>query len=388
MRFKALAINACLLAVVGAFAGAAQAGSISPSSFSTTMSVGETVVVPKTVTTDPSGTSRVDVFFLTDDTGSMGGVINNVKTSASALLGALQGVYADIAFGVGSYDGDPREGNPIGSPPAANLTAAYSRQSAITTSAVTAQTAIATWAAGGGGDGPEANFFALHQVATSGGPTDGVGSTDPGYSTGLDTGWRAGAARVVVWFGDIVSHTTTVDQAEAIAALVGNDVIVVAMNNTSAAGGINGSGQAAAIVGATGGVLINSFASVPVGNVVAAIVAAIGEVTAEIDLTLEVLGGAPAGLNVSFACVDAAGCDDVTGGESRDFTMTITALADGIYPFTVVSPGVAGATESDLICVGGTGEGCERTVPEPGSLLLLGLALAGLAGMRRSKLSA
>jgi hypothetical protein len=352
------------------------------------MNVGDTVVVPKTVTTDPSGTSRVDVFFLTDDTGSMGGTINNVRAAAAALLPALAARFADVAFGVGSYDGDPREGVPLASPPAANLTAAYSRQSAITTNNAAVVAAINTWAAGGGGDGPEANFFALHQVATSGGSTDGVGSTDPGLSTGLDTGWRAGAARVIVWFGDIVSHTTTVDQAEAIAALVANDVIVVAMNNGLAGGGIDGSGQASGIVAATGGVQIFDFDAVPVGDVADAIVDAVGEVTAEIDLTLAVVGGAPAGLNVSFACVDALGCDDVTGGESRDFEMTITALADGLYPFTVVSPGVAGATETDLICVGGTGEACERTIPEPGSLLLLGLALAGLAGLRRSRLIA
>src|SRR5690606_9425000 len=97
-------------------------------------------------------------------------------TTAGALLTALQGAYTDIAFGVGSYDGDPREGVPLASPPALNLTAAYSRQSMITTDTTQAQAAINTSAADGGGDGPEANFFALHQVATSGGLTDGFGS--------------------------------------------------------------------------------------------------------------------------------------------------------------------------------------------------------------------
>ena len=87
---------------------------------------------------------------------------------------------------MGSYDGDPREGNPIASPPAPNLTASYSRQRMITDDTASVAAGIATWAAGGGGDGPEANFFALHQVATSGGATDGVGATDPGLATGLD----------------------------------------------------------------------------------------------------------------------------------------------------------------------------------------------------------
>lgn len=387
MRFTTVVGKFGLAAGICGLAGVAQAGSITPSSFTTTMNVGDTVVVNKRVQTDPGGASKVDVFFLTDDTGSMFGVIGNVKTAAGALLGALQMRIADVAFGVGSYDGDPIEGVPRGSPPAANLTAAYSRQSAITTSAATAQAAINTWAAGGGGDGPEANFYALHQIATSGGPTNGAPATDPGIGTGLATGWRSGAARVVVWFGDIVSHQETVDLAEVIDALTDNNVIVVAMNNSGNNTGIDGSNQADDIVAATGGVQIFNFASVPAGDVADAIVDAIGTVTEELDLTLEVEGGAPAGLDISFACVDAAGCDNVPGGEARDFTMTISALADGLYPFTVVAPGVAGATETDLVCVGGTSpEACVITpMPEPGSLLLIGLALAGVWAVRRSR---
>lgn len=371
-------------AVAASFAGpgVALAGSISPATFEATIAVGESVKVTKTVTTAATGASKVDVFFLADDTGSMGGVIGNVKSTAGALLTSLQGAYTDVAFGVGSYDGDPVEGVPIGSPPATNLTAAYSRQQTITTNAALAQAAINTWAAGGGGDGPEANFFALHQVATSGGATDGVGASDipGGYSTGLTTAWREGAARVIVWFGDIVSHTTTVDQAEAIAALTANGVTVVAMNNFGDNGGIDGSNQADSIVAATGGVIVNNFASVPVANVLSSIVAAIGTATSTLDLSLAVQGGVPAGLDVSFVCTSAEGCTGVGGGESRTFEMTITGLTEGEYDFTVIAPGIAGASERDLITVGDGG-----TVPEPGVLGLLAASLIGAGFARRRK---
>lgn len=379
LRLSPIAAAATLLCLTGA-AGAA---SISPSSFSATVDVGASVTVNKTITLDPTGAGRVDIFFLTDDTGSMGGVITNVRNTASGLLTNLNTRFADAAFGAGSYDGDPREGVPIASPPAANLTAAYSRQAQITPGTAAALAGINTWAAGGGGDGPEANFFALHQIATQGGATDGLGTTDPGLSTGLTTGWRAGAQAVIVWFGDIVSHTTTVDQAEVIAALQANNVIVVGMNSGGAGGGIDGSGQASAITSATSGTLINNFTSVPVGDVADTIVDAIGTVTSVLDLDFFHTAGA--GLGVSFTCTDPLGCDGVGGDESRTFDVTFTGLAPGIYNFIVGARGVS-ATESDLICVPGPGVSCDGTViPEPGTLGLLGLAVGALALARRRR---
>jgi hypothetical protein len=380
------AIISSALATAGLLAaGGAHAASITPASFDATIGVGGSVTVSKTITLDPGGAGRVDIFFLTDDTGSMGGPINSVKTTSVALVAALNAAYGDAAFGVGSYDGDPREFSDgrLGSPPGPALTSPYTRQQTITTDAAAVSAGIATWAASGGGDGPEANFFALHQVATSGGPTDGLGSTDApgGLSTGLATGWRTGAQPVIVWFGDVQSHTTTVDQAEVIAALVANGVIVVGMNSAGANGGIDQLGQASAVTAATGGVLVNSFASVPIGNLVTTIVGAIGEVTSSVDLSF--FHTAAAGLGVSFVCTDALGCDDVEGGGSRTFDVTFTGLAPGLYNFIVGARGVS-AVETDRICVLAPGEtSCTTTVPEPGSLALLGLGLLGLALGRR-----
>lgn len=65
-----------LLLVPGLAAGA----SLSPANVSATINVGERIVIPKTVTLDASGPAvdRVDVFFLSDNTGSMGGIITGL----------------------------------------------------------------------------------------------------------------------------------------------------------------------------------------------------------------------------------------------------------------------------------------------------------------------
>ena len=336
--------------------------SITPDSFEATIAVGETVTVTKTVTTDKGGASKVDVFFLADNTGSMGGVINNVRSAAESILNGLTAAITDVAFGVARYLGDPSETS-------VNFNSAYDVLQPITSVGATAVDSMDDWFASGGGDSPEANFYAIQQASAEGANTDGIGSTDPvgGGGTGEATGWRAGAAKVLLWFGDVNSHTTTVDEAEAIQAAIDNGVTVIAFNSGSSGSGIDSLSQATNVSFATGGSLINDFSSLSGVALTDVVLNSIDLATTTLDLDLFTIGDS-SGLDVSFTCMSIEGCDDVEGGESREFEMSITGLAAGVYDFDVGVTGIADLFENDLITV--TGVPAPSTITFFGSVLL------------------
>ena len=134
-----------------------------------------TVTVPKS-----GGAAKADVYLLADNTGSMSTILSAVQAGSSSVLAALGGLGIDLAIGVGNYK-DFLGGDAY----------AFKHQLAPTSAAAQVTAAIGTWAAQGGGDLPEAAFFALHQIAEP-----------PGGSIG----WRSGTKRIVVWFGDAPSH--------------------------------------------------------------------------------------------------------------------------------------------------------------------------------------
>jgi hypothetical protein len=146
--------------------GALMADSISPSSYSTTLGVGESVTIKKTVTVSAGAptSSKVDVFFLADTTGSMGGQIAAVRAAATSIMNSAA-LLGDVAFGVGEYK-DIFDAY------------AYRLNTDITSTIATAQAGINLWAASGGGDTPEANVYALQQAANT-------------------TSWRAGSVMLL-----------------------------------------------------------------------------------------------------------------------------------------------------------------------------------------------
>jgi hypothetical protein len=214
--------------------------------------------------------------------------------------------------------------------------------------------AINNWEAFGGGDLPEANIFALHQAATSGGATDG------GLSTGFNTQWRSDAKKIIVWFGDAASHELSVDKTEAIRELTSKGITVVAINasntTTSLTSGINTDSQASSIATATNG----TYAAVYSSNLTDSMMTLIGDAVSNmptqtttpgtIDLVFESQGNT-SGITVTYTCTDQRGCTNVSGNQSRTFKMDVTGNAVGQYNFNTVVKDVPGATGTNNIQV-------------------------------------
>jgi len=329
------------------------ADSVTPDSYTKTLNVGESVTIKKTVTVDAGRptSAKVDVYFLTDSTGSMGGEIGAVRSAASTILSNTAGL-GDVAFGVGEY-------KDVGDVFVFRHNVGGSH---LTTNQATAQGGINQWGASGGGNFPEANLFGLESVAT-------------------ETGWRAGSTRILVWFGDAPGHDPSgpggvVTEASATAALTGENIVVQAFNT----GSLDNTGQATRVTNATGGTLFNG--PINTANVIAQIDAAIDATFAEYNTVALDTSGAPAGVTVNVAPAAHNGAFDRSVARDFEFDVTFTGVTPGVYNFPInatVDGGIV-ATETDNITVVGVSD----PVPDAGSTLaFLGLAGALMAVVRR-----
>ena len=352
-------------ALVGLTSSVGLADSISPASYEATLGLGDSVTITKTVTVSEGvpTSSKVDVYFLADVTGSMGGAIANVKASAASILSETAGL-GDVQFGVGQYAGESGANS-------------YRLLQGMTSNAGAAQSAINSWSASGGGDTPEANLYGLHQAASEGA-----------------TGWRTGSEKILVWFGDAPGHDPSpggstppggkVNEAQTISALQATGINVQALN--VGFGGLDSTGQATRITNATGGDLYNGIATDEVAD---AIKDAIAMVIANYNTVGLDLSEVPAGVTVTSVPGSTSGDFDRSEERSFEFDVTFTGDAEGVYDFNIYGTVDGGrvATESDRITVGGGGGGGGgggTSVPDGGhAVALFGLALLATGAARK-----
>ena len=236
-------------------------------------------------------------------------------------------------------------------------TGAYELQQTVSSGNIDdAVAAINDWRASSGGDWSEGSFFALHQAATSG------LTTDTGYASNYETGWRSDAKKVIVWFGDAQSHTMTLEQQEVISALEAQDISVIAIHTRSTAlsetQGLDADFQASGIANATNGQYADVY-SEELSDTITALIGNTVTVTNTyspgIQLVFNSVEGADsdalAGLNISYTCIDPLGCNGIEDGDERLFRMDISANQSGVYNFRTVAENVDGAEANNLIVV-------------------------------------
>jgi hypothetical protein len=307
---------AALLTLALVLPAAAQ-GPVEPPVVEAELAPGESMTVIKQVTTSPVPPNP-DIYFLSDTTGSMGGVIEAVRDNADAIMAAILTAQPTAQFGVGNYKDFPFDSY------------AFDNQLGITADTAAVSTEIANWylVCGGGSDGPEGQFYALDRLAE-----------------GTGIGWRGMGTKIVVWFGDAPAHDPVptaatglsydITEATVTADLVAAGIKVVAISvNTGYPDGIDddpslsggdyaavygivedGSpGQASRIAAATGGAYL--VAATP-EEAVAAVLEGIEQLTTDVWWEVE----ADDGLHVAL---DPEVYYDVPGGTTVDFVETIT----------------------------------------------------------------
>jgi hypothetical protein len=272
---------------------------VSPASYTDTMAPGHSNDVAKTVGT-PEIPARPDIIFLADTTGSMSGAIANVQANAAAIMTAVDAGTAGTPYFAAAQYRDTGDGALL-----------FRVDQSLTSDQTAVNTAIGTWAAGGGGDTWECQLNALNQLA--------------GGAAGT---FRDSATPVIVWFGDASGHDPCNGATEvgATAALVAGEIIVIAVGVTSGANGLDDTGQATRITDATGG----SFSeNTPPGDVADAILAALSNLP--ITVTPTPVGCTP--LNVSFNPTS----DTVTSGDDASFTETVAVPSSSAVAGQVVT---------------------------------------------------
>jgi hypothetical protein len=373
------------LTIAGAPASPAAPVTIQPDTNVLTLHPGDvfsetiTVTIPRN-----AGPAKADIYFLADTTGSMASILNAVQVGANSILAALNGLGADLVFGVGNYR-DFLTSDPF----------AFQHQLSPTNAAPLVTAAINSWAVGDGGDTPEADLFALDSVAVP-----------PGGSIG----WRSLSKRIIVWFGDAPSHDpicaavtggAAITEASVTAKLVAEGITVLAISTANpgldddpksgafgyvAACGAPGGlpGQGTRIASATGGTFVTGINAANIVNTIISLVSsAVGAIqnvklvpSASVAPFVTSINPA-AGYGPLAADQDHTLTFDVTftgtapcKPEAQVFTGTLDVVADGAVVASkkveITVPACAFVYSVKFVCGEQAECGCECTPVRPG----------------------
>jgi photosystem II stability/assembly factor-like uncharacterized protein len=167
---------------------------LAPESRVVTLGPGQSTTLPYDLDLPPTPTP-LDVFFLIDTTGSMGGVIDALRLALARIVNDLTLSGIQASFGVGSFKDFPQNnwGSPGDIP--------YELYREIGPVDQNLQIALQRLQASGGGDGPEAQFAALYEAVHDAAHMKSFLPT-PEYPTE----WRNDALRLAVVGTDTSSH--------------------------------------------------------------------------------------------------------------------------------------------------------------------------------------
>ncbi|MBD2439257.1 hypothetical protein [Nostoc sp. FACHB-110] len=192
---------------------------VSPPTNDLVLSQNQTLDEVVKVTIPKSGVvPKVDVYFLVDTTASMKPAIDVVKRDISIVLTEIGKLGSDVKVGIGEYKDFP-------APVTGEHPYAFAHQHSLSSNLADIQAAVNTWTTTGGKDIPEAQFYALDQVAE---PPSGK------------IGWRADSQRIIVWIGDAAGHDAVcqaisnlpydITEESVTAKLVAEKITILAMS--------------------------------------------------------------------------------------------------------------------------------------------------------------